>query len=132
MSFREQGAEEKHLGSWGERSFFFQGAGSKDPPPPGGSFLIFISQLPNNIRSSKLNSLMKKAVELEHSHILICGDFNYKEINWHNLDTTVNIEHDASICLENIRDTYLTKHVTKATRYRENQQDSCLDLIFTN
>ena len=23
------------LGSWGERSFFFQGAGSKDPPPMG-------------------------------------------------------------------------------------------------
>ena len=24
-------------GSWGERSFFFQGAGSKDTPPPGGA-----------------------------------------------------------------------------------------------
>ena len=23
--------------SWGERSFFFQGAGSKDPPPGGGA-----------------------------------------------------------------------------------------------
>ena len=36
LGCREQGAEENILGSWGERSFFFQGAGSKDPPPLGG------------------------------------------------------------------------------------------------
>ena len=28
--------------SWGERSFFFQGAGSKDPPPPGGQLLMSV------------------------------------------------------------------------------------------
>ena len=27
------GLRKNILGSWGERSFFFQGAGSKDPPP---------------------------------------------------------------------------------------------------
>ena len=26
--------------SWGERSFFFQGAGSKDPPSGGGGQLL--------------------------------------------------------------------------------------------
>ena len=83
----------------------------------------------NNI---KLNALLKNAFQLDFSHVLICGDFNYKEINWHNLDTTVSIDHDASIFLENIRDTYLTQHVTESTRCRANQQDSCLDLIFTN
>ena len=31
--------------SWGERSFFFQGAGSKDPPPPGGGAIINVSDL---------------------------------------------------------------------------------------
>ena len=29
--------------SWGERSFFFQGAGSKDPPPGGA--IINVSDL---------------------------------------------------------------------------------------
>ena len=29
-----RGLRKNILGSWGERSFFFQGAGSKDPPPP--------------------------------------------------------------------------------------------------
>ena len=33
--------------SWGERSFFFQGAGSKDPPPwgGGGGAIINVSDL---------------------------------------------------------------------------------------
>ena len=30
------GLRKNILGSLGERSFFFQGAGSKDPPPLGG------------------------------------------------------------------------------------------------
>ena len=48
------------------------------------------------------------------------------------MESTVNIEHDASIFLEVIRDLYLTQHVTQPTRFRDNQNDSCLDLIFTN
>ena len=80
----------------------------------------------------KLNALLKNAVQFEHSHILICGDFDDKEINWHNLNTSVDIEHDASIFLENVRDTYLTQHIRQATRCRDNQQDGSLDLIFTN
>ena len=68
----------------------------------------------------KLNSLLKNAVQLDFSHVLTCGDFNYKEINWHNLDTTVSIDNDASIFLENIRDTYLTQYVTESTRRRAN------------
>ena len=31
--------------SWGERSFFFQGAGSKDPPPRGGGAINNVSDL---------------------------------------------------------------------------------------
>ena len=41
--FREQGAgavEKNILGSWGERSFFFKGAGRKEPPIPWGEGLI--------------------------------------------------------------------------------------------
>ena len=31
--------------SWGERSFFFHGAGSKAPPPPPGGAIINVSDL---------------------------------------------------------------------------------------
>ena len=45
--------------------------------------------------------------------------------------TSLHFFHnDASIFLENIRD--LTQHVTQHTRFRENQNESCLDLIFTD
>ena len=60
----------------------------------------------------KLNVLLTNAVQLDFSHVLICGDLNYKEINWHNLDTTVSKDHDTSIFLEDIRDTYLTQYMT--------------------
>ena len=93
---------------------------------------VYRSQSSSSDNNMKLNALLKNAVQFEHSHILICGDFNYREINWQNLDTSVSTEHDASIFLENIRYTYLTQHVFNPTRYRDNQQDSCLDLKFTN
>ena len=69
---------------------------------------------------------------MNYSHTLITGDFNYKDINWSTLESTTNIEHEASVFLENLRDLYLTQHVTQPTRIRENQNYSCLDLIFTN
>ena len=38
LGFQGAGGLMKNLlGSWGERSFFFQGAGSKDPPGGGGA-----------------------------------------------------------------------------------------------
>ena len=71
-------------------------------------------------------------MQAAYSHILITGDFNYKDIDWLTIESKVDIESDTSIFLENIRDLYLTQHVTQPTRFRENQNDSCLDLIFTN
>lgn len=82
--------------------------------------------------NGKLNSLLKSVVHAGYSHILISGDFNYKEIDWCTLELSTSIEHEASIFLENIRDCYLIQHITQPTRFRENQQESCLDLIFTN
>ena len=44
------------LGSWGERSFFFQGAGSKDPPPPPGR-ASDLSAISTNYLSSDTESI---------------------------------------------------------------------------
>ena len=83
--------------------------------------------------NKNLNTLLKSVMQAAYSHILIAGDFNYKDIDWLTIESTVDIENDTSIFLENIRDLYLTQYVTKPpTRFRENQNDSCLDLIFTN
>ena len=62
----------------------------------------------------------KSAMQAGYSHLLITGDFNYKEIDWSIMLSTENTEHDASIFLEVIRDFYLTQSVTQPTRFRDN------------
>ena len=48
------------------------------------------------------------------------------------MTTSASIEHETSIFLECVRDSSLTQHVTRPTRFRHNQCDSTLDLIFTS
>ena len=66
------------------------------------------------------------------SHRCIVGDFNFKEISWSTYTTNVNTAHRSSIFLEQVRDNFLTQHITKPTRFREGTTPTVLDLIFTN
>ena len=66
LGSREQGLRKNILGSWGERSFFFQGAGSKNPP--GGA-----SRLQVRLQNTSL-TLMKVSVKSWLSfEIIICA-----------------------------------------------------------
>ena len=60
------------------------------------------------------------------------GDFNFKEINWCEMTTSVNETHISSQFLECVRDTYFFQHILNPTRYREGNESSVLDLILTN
>ena len=60
------------------------------------------------------------------------GDFNYKEINWQAQSTTTSEAHPATLFLEATKECFLYQHVEDHTRYREGQQPSTLDLVFTN
>ena len=60
------------------------------------------------------------------------GDFNFREIDWNNEETSVGEDHIATIFLESVRDTYLHQHVKEPTRYRSDNIPSLLDLISTN
>ena len=66
------------------------------------------------------------------SHILILGDFNFKEINWDLFNCNVNETHPAYKFLECVRDCYLFQHVKQPTRFRDGQEPSILDLVLTN
>ena len=79
-----------------------------------------------------LKTLFNKCKDKGYSHKLVMGDFNFKEINWWEMNTTVSELHIASQFLECVRDSYLFQHVTTPTRYREGNVSSVLDLIFTN
>ena len=54
------------------------------------------------------------------------------EIDWERNSTNVGSNHLTTKFLEMVRDTYLSQHVTKQTRFRGDNQPSLLDLIFTN
>lgn len=93
-----------------------------------------IYRSPNSTRENTdlLLSLSKKVSKKKFSHILIMGDFNFKEVNWNECTTTVGEDHIATLFLECVRDTFLYQHVKQPTRFREDQEPSTLDLIFTN
>ena len=66
-----------------------------------------------------LVNILRKATELQKSHMLIVGDFNYRHINWDTSETTEGAPQPTSMFLE-------------PTRFREGQVPSVLDLVFTN
>ena len=66
-----------------------------------------------------------------YTHLLICGDFNYKAISWSNFSGTGNNCHIEPF-LDTIDDLFLFQHINEPTRYREEETPSLLDLVFTN
>ena len=69
---------------------------------------------------------------IKASHRVIMGDFNLREVNWDTETSNVNENHLDTKFLEGVRDNFLFQYVKQATRMRDNQQDSILDLILTN
>ena len=60
--------------------------------------------------------------------LLICGDFNYREINWSTDHAPTQYQNDF---IETLHDCQLHQSVTEPTRYRENQELSLLDLVIS-
>jgi endonuclease/exonuclease/phosphatase family metal-dependent hydrolase len=73
-----------------------------------------------------------KIRNIKYGYRVYMGDFNFKEIDWERNSTNVGSNHLTTKFLEMVRDTYLSQHVTKETRFRGDNQPSRLDLIFTN
>jgi len=64
-----------------------------------------------------------------HTHVLICGDFNFPNIDW-SLVAGDNSHTHAFV--ETIQDKILYQHVCGPTRYRPNAIPHILDLVLTN
>ena len=69
---------------------------------------------------------------VKYTHRLMFGDFNLKGINWCDQESLESVNHITSLFMEYVRDSFLYQHVREYTRYREGQEPSVLDLIFTN
>ena len=85
----------------------------------------------NTEATEKICKIITEAAQLNISHLLICGDFNYPEIAWENeyVVEQSNVIGSFIVCTQSC---YLHQHIFQPTRYRENQEPSLLDLIFTN
>ena len=96
-----------------------------------------IYRSPTKEKDATLNStmqvceLLSKAVERKNTYLLICGDFNYREIDWENESSDEKNEHLTTF-INTVQDCFLHHHVTENTRFRLGEEPSLLDLIFTN
>ena len=92
---------------------------------------IYRSPSSSSENNSELCNLLKKACQRKHDHLLLVGDFNYRDINW-DLNTISSANEDCRNFLNCVDDLFLYQHVLSPTRYREGQLPSTLDLVFTN
>ena len=93
---------------------------------------IYRSDSGSNQNNLNLLNLLKEINMLKHTHKLIIGDFNYKHIDWNTWFTPKNENSDEQLFIDCIQDMYWYQHVTTPTRYREGEEPSTLDLVFTN
>lgn len=94
--------------------------------------LVYRSPTSSHRNNDDLIVTVNRAIALNYSHYLLIGDFNYKEIDWINLESTVGDLHPATKVFNCTQDNFLFQHVRTPTRFREGQNPSCLDLILTN
>ena len=81
----------------------------------------------------KLLQLFEKVKTVKNvSHILIMGDFNFPAIKWQEGYVAAGSNSISSRFFDLSNDLFLIQHVNCNTRFRDNQEPSLLDLVFTN
>ena len=93
---------------------------------------IYRSDSGTKQNNENLLNLIREINMMKHSHKLIIGDFNYKQIDWETCYTPKNEHSNEQMFINCIQDVYWNQHITKPTRYREGEEPSTLDLVFTN
>ena len=76
-----------------------------------------------------LSTLFRQINQVNPSHLFVYGDFNFKGIDWKLQLGTSDKENKF---IDAVQDSYLFQNVDEFTRYRDGNQPSLLDLIFTN
>ena len=80
----------------------------------------------------ELTSIFHAVLTNKPSHLLICGDFNFPQVDWLTHFCTAHESHITHRFLNLVQDCLLYQHVTQPTRYREGDTPSTLDLLLTN
>ena len=92
---------------------------------------------PTNEKEASIGSTTKacnvilEAVKGNNTHLIICGDFNYPSIDWE-----YEFVHEQTNIIKpfinTIQNCYLYQHVFESTRFRDGNEPSQPDLIFSN
>ena len=82
------------------------------------------------ITTTRVCQVIKEAVQMKYSHLLICGDFNYPEIDWkyEYVDESTEIKQ----FINTVQACHLYQHIFQPTRCRKGNKPSLLDLILTS
>lgn len=86
----------------------------------------------DEINNNNMNDLFTSIGNSHYTHLLLLGDFNYREINWADEVCNTTPAHPAYKFLQCTKDLFFIQNQLTCTRYREGQVGSVLDLIFTN
>ncbi|XP_033126841.1 uncharacterized protein LOC117124646 [Anneissia japonica] len=91
---------------------------------------VYRSPNSSNNNNLLLLELLKKADDFNVDHVVVVGDFNYKFINWETME--VPMEKHSRDFLECTDDLFWFQHCKIATRFRNDNEPSTLDLVFSN
>ena len=85
-------------------------------------------------QSSTINliDLLRTCSAENFSHIVVAGDLNMPQIDWTSDFSYAPEGHYSHISIEGMQECGFTQHVTKATRYRQGERPSTLDIILSN
>ena len=81
--------------------------------------------------NAEVNEFLSRAAVVR-SHVVVCGDFNYPDIDWREGLSPRDDSHPASHFMDAVRDSFLVQNVRKPTHFRAEQTPNVLDLIFTS
>ena len=93
---------------------------------------VYRSDSGTNQNNLNLLNLLQEINSMKESHKLVIGDFNYKNIDWESWFTPKNENSDEQLFINCIQDMYWYQHIATPTRFREGEEPSILDLVFTN
>ena len=96
--------------------------------------LVCVYRPPNSTTqyNYRINEIINRTSLVDVEQCLICGDFNFRKIDWNN--HLVLTESDTSIeqmFYDETQSSFLHQHVTENTRQRGTDEPSMLDLVFS-
>lgn len=90
---------------------------------------MYRSQSSGMQNTNRLNTLMNGVCNKGFSHLLMVGDFNFRNANWEDVSSTCDV---TTKFIDTALDKFLCQHVDRPTRYRGDDTPSTIDLVFTN